>query len=68
MTVNLIPIMGEMKMGNIVPRVGMEPTSLAIQASVLPLHQIGFLMSPLYPPVYAAPCLRGQCGLLYICI
>ena len=48
---------GAMKMGNIVPR--------AFWASVLPLHHIGTLMSPLYPrlPVYAAPCLRGQCRL-----
>ena len=29
-------------MGNIVPRVSIEPTSLAFQASVLPLHHIGF--------------------------
>ena len=27
--------MGEMKMGNIVPRAGIEPTFLAFQASVL---------------------------------
>ena len=29
-------VMGEIKMGNIVPRVRIEPTSLAFQASVLP--------------------------------
>ena len=48
-----------MKMGNIVPRARLEPTSL-------PLLHVGSLMSPLYrrPPVYAAPCLRAQCGLL----
>ena len=48
-----------MKMGNIVPRAGIEPTSLAFRANV------GFLMSPLYPypPVHAAPCFRGQCRL-----
>ena len=40
---------GEMKMGNIVPRVELEPTSLALQASVLPLHHTGSLMSPLIP-------------------
>ena len=56
------------KTRNIVPRAGIEPmwcngSTLAFQASVLPLHHIGFLMSPLYrcTPVYAAPCLRGQC-------
>ena len=56
-------VMGEMKMGNIVPIVGIEPTSLALQASVLPLHHAGSLMSSLYQrlPVYAAPCPRGQC-------
>ena len=45
---------------NIVPRGGIEPTSLAFLASVLPLHHVGSLMSPLYPwlPVYVAPCLR----------
>ena len=50
-------------MGNTVPRAGIELTSLALWASVLPLHDIGSRMSPLYPrpPVYAAPCLRGQC-------
>ena len=54
-----------MKMGNIVPRVGIEPTPLAFQADVLPVHYVGSLMSPLYPhpPAYAAPCLRGQCRL-----
>ena len=54
---------GVMKMGKIVARVGIEPTSLAFRASVLPLHHIGSLMLPLYPhlPVYVALCLRGQC-------
>ena len=48
-----------MKMGNTVPKVGLELTSLAFQASV---------MSPLYLclPVYVAPCLRGQCRLLHM--
>ena len=32
-----------MKMGNAVPRVGLEPTSLEFQANVLPLHHIGSL-------------------------
>ena len=60
-------VMGEMKMRNSVPRTGIKPTSLAFLASVLPLHHIGSLMSPLYPhlPVYAAPCLRDQCRLLH---
>ena len=57
-----------MKMGNIVPRAGIEPTSLALRASVLSLHDVGSLMSPLYShlPVYAVPCLRGQCRLYTI--
>ena len=56
-----------MKMGNIVPIMGLEPESLAFQANVQPLHHIDSLMSPLYPrlPVYAAPCLRGQFSLLH---
>ena len=58
-------VVGETNMGNTVPRAGLEPTSLAFLASVLPLHQLGSLMSPLYPhlPAYAAHCLRGQCSL-----
>ena len=44
-----VSVVGVMKRGNIVPRVGIEPTSLAFRASVLPLHYVGFLMSPLYP-------------------
>ena len=61
-------IVGVMKMGNIVPRYGIEPTSLSFQASVQPLHHVGSLMSLLYPrlPVNAAPCLRGQCSLLHM--
>ena len=35
-------VVGVMKMGNIVPRLGFEPTSLALQASVLPLHHVVF--------------------------
>ena len=54
--------------GNSVPRAGIEPTSLAFQANMLPLHHVGSLMSPLYPhpPVYAAPYLRSQCRLLHL--
>ena len=60
--------MGVMNMVNIVTRAGIKPTSLAFWAGVLPLDCVGYLMSPLYPrlPVYAAPCLRGQCRLLHI--
>ena len=59
-------VIGVIKMGNIVPRAGIEPTSLAYKASVLPFQQVGSLMSPIYPhlPVYAAPYLRGRCSLL----
>ena len=60
-------IVGEMKMGNIVPRAGLKHTSLTFQASVLPFHHIGSLISPLYlrPPVYVALCLQRQCRLLH---
>ena len=48
------------KIVNIVPRAGIKLTSLAIHPSVLPLHDIGPVMSPICTclPVYAAPCLR----------
>ena len=36
-------VVGVMKMGIIVPRAGLEPTSLAFRASVLLLHHVGFL-------------------------
>ena len=35
-------VVGVMKMGNNVPRAGLEPTSLTFWASVRPLHHIGF--------------------------
>ena len=52
-----------MKMWNIVHRAGIEPTSLVYRASLLPLHHISSLMSPLYPclPDYAAHYMRGHC-------
>ena len=60
-------VMAVMKMGNIVTRVGIKPTSLAFRASVLPFHHVHSLMSPLYPcpSVYVALCFRGQCRLLH---
>ena len=60
--------MDVMKMGKIVPKAGLEPTSRAFQASVLPLHNVGSLMLLLYPrpPVYVVLCLRGQCRLLHM--
>ena len=60
-------VVGAMKMGNIVPRVGSKPTSLAFRASVLSIHHIGSLMSPIFPhlPVYVGPCRRGQCRILH---
>ena len=58
-------VVGVTKMGDIVPRVGIEPTSLAFQASVLPLHHIGSLMSPLFPRPHAHLCRRSQCRLLH---
>ena len=39
--------MGVMKIGNIVPRAGLERTSLAFRASVLPLHHTGSLCGSL---------------------
>ena len=62
-----ITVMGMMnKIGNIVPRAGVEPTTLALWASVLPLHYVGSLVKLLYPclPVCVALCLRRQCRLL----
>ena len=38
-----------MEMGIIVPRAGIEPTSMAFRASVLPLHHTGSVMSQLNP-------------------
>ena len=51
-------VVGMMRMGNIVPRSEFEPTSLAIQASVLTIT----------PPRRrsTAPCLRGDCRLLVL--
>ena len=56
-------LMDVTKMGNIVPRAGIEPTSLAFCVSVLPLHHI-------YPrpPAYVALCLKGQCRLPRVCV
>ena len=52
-------------MGNIVPRARIEPISLTFR-----LHHLGSVVSSFYPrlPVYAAPCLRAQCGLLHLYI
>ena len=46
-------------MGNILPRAGLETTSLAFQARVLPLHHIGSMMSPGYP---------GVCVCVSVCV
>ena len=45
---NINSVVGVVKMGNIVPRVVIENASLAFRASVLPLHHVSSLMSPLY--------------------
>ena len=60
-------VVGVTKIESIVPSAGVDPTSLAFRASVLPLNHVDSLMSPLspYPPVYTAPCLRGQSRLLH---
>ena len=49
--------MGVTKMGNIMPRAGIESTSLAFQASVLKLHHVGLPDVTTIPilPIYAAP-------------
>ena len=59
-------VVGVVKMGNSVPRAGLESTSLAFQASMVPFHYACSLMSPLYPhlPICVVLCLRGQCRLL----
>ena len=51
-------VVGVMKMGKIVPRVGIESAALAFRVSLLPLHYVSSLTSPLFPRlhVYAAPC------------
>ena len=58
---------GVKKIGTTMPRAGFEPTSLTFRASVLPLHHVGSLISPLFPclPVYVALGFRGQCRLLH---
>ena len=48
-----------MKMGNIVSKVGIEPTSLAFHASVLTISPPR-LPDVIMLHVYAALCLRGQ--------
>ena len=50
-------VVGVMKMGNTVPRAGLEPTSLALRASVLPLHHIGF---PDVTTILTPTCLCGS--------
>ena len=56
-----ISVMGLITLGSMAPRAGIEPASLAFQASVVPLHHEGSLMSTLSPnlPVYVGTCLRG---------
>ena len=47
LVVTLIRVVGEMIVGNIAPRAGIEPISLTFHNSVLPLY-LGSLMSPCY--------------------
>ena len=52
-----ISVVGVMKIGNIMPRAGLKPTSLELRVSVLSLHQEGF------PNVTAIPmptCLQSS--------
>ena len=44
---HLCCVFSVMKMGNIVPRAGFKPTYISgIRASVVPLHCLGSIMSP----------------------
>ena len=58
--------MGKWDTRDIVSRAGIEPKSISFCDCVLTITP-PTLMLPLYPrlPVYAAPCLRGQCTLLH---
>ena len=49
-------VMAEMKTGNIGPRMGIEPTSLAFWASVIPSHHVGSLMSLITIPTPTCLC------------
>ena len=60
--------MGMMKIGNITPRAGFEPTPLALLASVLtitPPRLSGVITLSARLPVYVAPCLKGLCRLVH---
>ena len=50
-------VMGVMKMGKMVPRVGFKPTFLTFRANVLPLHHIGF---PNVTTIPTPTCLSGS--------
>ena len=57
-----------MKMGNIALKVGFEPTSLALQASVLmisPPRILDVTTQRTHLAVYVAPYPRGPCRLLH---
>ena len=58
MSVAISIVVGVMKMGNIVSRAELKPTSLAFRARVLPLHHIGF------PDVTTIPIPTYLCGSL----
>ena len=61
-------VVGVMKMGNIVPREGIEPTSLAFRASVLTITTHRLPWCHYYTHAYLSMyplCLRGQCRLLH---
>ena len=57
-------IMSVMEMGNIVSKAGTHISDIPGQCATITL--LGTLTLLLYPcpPVYGAPCLRGQCRLL----
>ena len=50
--VMVISVMGVMKMGNVVPRAGIEPTSIALRASVLTIIPCRLPLNHHYTHVY----------------
>ena len=59
-------VVGGDEYGNVVPKGGgIEPTPFAFWASILTILPPGSVMVPPYSclPVYAVPCLRGQCNI-----
>ena len=58
-------VRGVMQMENTVPRVGLEPVSLAFRVNVLPLHHIGSLMSCYTHPYLSLQLLASEVSANY---